>query len=109
MEKLATNREPRKSPNTNNAVLTAMIPIFPNIPKGLNNHTVGTIKNNRNKKYSYAQVTFNLYDKNGAQLGSAIANINNLEPYGKWKYDAIGLISNPEEVASYKLGEIIGF
>lgn len=76
---------------------------------GLYLHIVGTIKNNRNKRYSYVQVTFNLYDKNGAQLGTAIANINNLDPYGTWRYDAIGLISNVEDVASYKLGEITGF
>ena len=38
----------------------------------------GTIKNNTDKQYSYVQVTFNLYDKDGAQIGSALANINNL-------------------------------
>lgn len=76
---------------------------------GISLHIVGTIKNNKNKSYSYVQVTFNLYDKNGAQLGTALANINNLEPYGTWRYDALGLVANVEDVASYKLADISGF
>ena len=67
----------------------------------------GEIKNNTDKTYSYVQVTFNLYDKNESQLGTAIANINNLEPNAIWKYKAIGLVT--EKVASYKLVEITGW
>lgn len=68
----------------------------------------GTIKNNTNKTYSYVQVTFNTYDKDGAQLGTAIDNINNLEANGIWKYKAMALTSS-DEIASYKLVEITGF
>lgn len=67
----------------------------------------GTITNNTNKTYSYVQVTFNLYDADGAQLGTAMDNINNLEPNGTWKYKALGLVS--EKVASYKFVEITGW
>lgn len=67
----------------------------------------GEIKNNTDKTYSYVQVTFNLYDANGAQLGTALDNINNLEPNSTWKYKAMGLVT--EEVASYKLVEITGW
>ena len=67
----------------------------------------GEIKNNTDKTYSYVQVTFNLYDANGAQLGTALDNINNLEANGTWKYKAIGLVS--DEVVSYKLVEITGW
>lgn len=67
----------------------------------------GTIKNNTDKTYSYVQVTFNLYDADGAQLGTAVDNINNLEPNGTWKYKAIGLVT--EKVASYKFVEITGW
>ena len=31
----------------------------------------GSIKNNTDKQYSYVQVTFNLYDADGAQIGTA--------------------------------------
>lgn len=67
----------------------------------------GEIKNNTDKSYSYVQVTFNLFDESGAQLGTAVANINNLEANGTWKYRAIGLVS--QKVASYKLAEITGW
>ena len=67
----------------------------------------GEIKNNTDKSYSYVQVTFNLYDKDGNQLGTAMTNINNLEPNATWKYKAIGLVT--EKVESYKLVEITGW
>lgn len=67
----------------------------------------GEIKNNTNKQYSYVQVTFNLYDSKGNQLGTALANINNLDPNATWKYKAIGLTT--EKVTSYKLVEITGW
>ena len=69
-------------------------------------YITGTIKNNTNKQYSYVQVTFNLYDANGAQIGTALANINNLEANGTWKFKAIGTTEKP---ASYKLAEITGW
>jgi len=49
---------------------------------------VGTLKNNTNKQHGYAQVEFNLYDDAGTQVGSTIANINNLEPGGTWGFEA---------------------
>ena len=69
----------------------------------------GTIKNNTDKQYSYVQVTFNLYDSDGAQIGTALANINNLEANGIWKFKAIGSLGNGKSVASYKLMEIKGW
>ncbi len=48
----------------------------------------GVVVNNTGKSYRYASVQFNLYDASGAQVGSAIANVNNLEPHGKWKFEA---------------------
>lgn len=69
----------------------------------------GTIKNNTDKQYSYVQVTFNLYDSDGAQIGTALANINNLEANGVWKFKASGSFGNGKTVASYKLMEITGW
>ncbi len=51
-------------------------------------YVVGTIKNNVNKQFTYVQVTINEYDSSGAQIGSTLANANNLEPYGTWKFKA---------------------
>lgn len=69
----------------------------------------GTLKNNTNKEASYVQVSYNLFDKNGNQIGTALANTNNLAPGGTWKFKAMAMIDNPKEVASYKLGDVSGF
>lgn len=69
----------------------------------------GGIRNNTNKQYSYVQVSFNLYDKNGVQIGTALANVNNLEPNGVWKFKAIGLGGEANDVKTYKLMEIVGY
>lgn len=69
-------------------------------------YVTGTIKNNTDKQYTYVQVTFNLYDADGAQIGTALANINNLESNGTWKFKAIGPTEKP---ASYKLADITGW
>lgn len=69
----------------------------------------GTIKNNTDKQYTYVQVTFNIYDADGAQLGTAIDNINNLEANGIWKYNAIFTGNDVKNAVSYKLVEITGW
>ncbi len=61
----------------------------------------GTLKNNKSRDLSYAQVTFNLYDADGNQIGTAFDNINNWEAGGTWKFKAMG-IGEDGEVASYK-------
>ena len=65
----------------------------------------GTVKNNTNKDYSYVQIEFNVYDKDGSIIGSCFDNINNLEGNGTWKIKAICL-GESNNVKSYKL---IGF
>lgn len=52
---------------------------------------IGTVRNNTKKTYSYVQVEFNLYDENDVQVGSTLANVNNLEPGGTWRFEAIVL------------------
>ncbi|WP_197204086.1 FxLYD domain-containing protein [Crateriforma conspicua] len=66
----------------------------------------GVVENRRNRKLSYAQITFNIYDSSGAQVGSAAANINGLEAGGRWKFEAHGLT---EKGTSYKFSELSGF
>lgn len=70
-------------------------------------YVIGGIRNNLDKQYSYVQVTFNLYNKDGAQIGTAMDNINNLEPNGIWKFKAIGIVG--EMVDTYKLTDITGW
>jgi len=67
---------------------------------------VGKIKNNTGKEQSYVQVEINLYDKDGAQVGSTLANVNNLEVDAIWAFEAYVL---EENVASYKIKDVTGF
>lgn len=53
-----------------------------------NRYLIGTLTSNTGKTYSYVQVEINLYDQSGAQVGSTLANVNNLEPYAAWKFRA---------------------
>ena len=54
---------------------------------------------------SYAQVSYNLYDADGAQIGTALANTNNLASGGTWKFEAVGFES-VEDVASFELVDV---
>lgn len=68
----------------------------------------GSVKNNTDKNYTYVSITFNLYDADGAQIGTAFDSINNLEANGTWKFKATR-VSDADKVASYKLVEIKGY
>lgn len=71
----------------------------------------GYVQNNTDKEYSYVSIEFNLYDADGALIGTAMDNINNLEANGKWKFKASSLTTSEETaiIASYKLKEITGW
>ncbi len=58
---------------------------------------VGTLKNTTSREYGYIQIEFNLYDAGGNQVGSTLANINNLEPGRTWKFEAPVLTSEATE------------
>lgn len=51
----------------------------------------GTVVNQRDRTLSYVQITFNLYDETGALVGTALANVNNLEAGGRWNFRAVTL------------------
>ncbi|MCB1579903.1 MAG: hypothetical protein H6859_09815 [Rhodospirillales bacterium] len=67
---------------------------------------VGILKNTTDREYGYVQIQFNLYDKDGVQVGSTLANVNNLEPQSTWKFEA-GIIE--ENVTMFKVKDITGF
>lgn len=71
-------------------------------------YITGKLTNNTEDEVSYIQVEYNLYDAEGAQVGTALANTNNLQPGGVWKFEAIGTAS-PDEVASFELIDVTGF
>lgn len=65
----------------------------------------GVLQNNTDKEYVYCQITFKLYDAEGNMIGTALANVNNFEAGGKWKFKAMGM----GKAASYKFSEITSF
>ena len=66
----------------------------------------GKVRNNSSKEYGYAQISFNLYDRENAQIGTALANVSNLEANGVWKFEAMCLEDN---VATAKFKDVTGF
>jgi len=52
------------------------------------NHITGVARNTGGKSFGYVQIEFNVYDSTGAQIGSTLANVNNLQPGGTWKFEA---------------------
>lgn len=75
---------------------------------GLACYLSGTLKNNSGKECSYIQISFNLYDAEGNQIGTAMDNLNNLADGGTWKFKAMGVDANGD-VASWELADISAF
>ena len=75
---------------------------------GYSYYITGKIINKKGKELDYAQIIFNLYDEEGAQIGTAIDNINGLKEDGVWKFEAMAL-EDPEKIASWELDSIDAF
>lgn len=52
------------------------------------NAACGVVINNTSRTMSYVQVEINLYDMNDNQIGSTMANVNNLAAGSKWVFKA---------------------
>jgi hypothetical protein len=66
----------------------------------------GTVINRSTRKLNYAEITFNLYDQSGAQVGTAVDNIRGLEPGGRWNFKATTFGT---DFSGYKINELSGF
>jgi hypothetical protein len=64
----------------------------------------GTVINRRKDKVRYTQITFNIYDQSGARVGTALANINDLEPGSSWNFKAVTFT----KFKTYKFSELVG-
>jgi hypothetical protein len=71
-----------------------------------NRAIVGDVTNKSAESYSYVAVNFNLYDAYGVQVGSTLANVNNLDAHGTWNFEAPVL---EESAQPAKLVEITAF
>ena len=71
-------------------------------------YITGTLTNNKDTDVSYVQIEYVLYDADGAQIGTALANTSNLKAGGVWKFEAVAMVE-PANVASYERADITGF
>ena len=58
---------------------------------------------------SYASVEFSIYDVEGNNLGTALANINNLLKGDTWNFEATLLDFSTSKPVSYRLADIIAW
>lgn len=68
----------------------------------------GTFTNLTDSQLGYVSVSYNLFDADGNQLGTAYANTSNLDAGGTWKFEAVGMYDQAK-IASYKLADVTGF
>jgi hypothetical protein len=66
----------------------------------------GTVHNPSTRTFSLATISFDLFDKSGARVGTALDNINNLAPGQAWKFKAYILDKGAQNA---KLAKLEGF
>lgn len=69
----------------------------------------GYVANNSDKPVdNYIQITFDALDKEGANVGSCLANTNTVDAQGKWKFKAM-CTGEVEDIETVRFKEITGF
>lgn len=69
----------------------------------------GYVLNNSDEAITtYVQITFDTLDKNGANLGTCLANTNTIDANGKWKFEA-ACLDDAAEIDKVRFKEITGF
>ena len=75
---------------------------------GFSTYVSGTLTNNGEGK-GYVQITIPCYDKDGAKMGDAMANVNDIEANGKWKFKAMFLGTEKPESCDISKADVSGF
>lgn len=68
----------------------------------------GTVKNNKDKDYTYVEIEFICYDSAGNNIGTAINNTNSLLGNQTWKFKAMGIFPKTK-VDHCDFHEVTGF
>ena len=71
-------------------------------------YVTGVLQNNGAKK-GYVQITIPCYDKDGAKLGDALANVNDIEANGKWKFKAMFAGNEKPKTCNIENAKVTGF
>lgn len=106
-----TNDNSVNSTNNDSAILSEKFSytISDSYSNGYSYYIEGVVTNNRDKEYSYVQIEFICYDKDGNNLGTAMDNTNNLLGKQTWKYKAIGLFTDGSTVDHCDFREVSGW
>lgn len=75
--------------------------------EGYFGYITGTVKNNTNHAYRYAEININVYDESGAQIATPMSNTENLQAGGTWKFKT-PIIPRPTGPFTYKVVKIHG-
>jgi hypothetical protein len=65
----------------------------------------GMVVNQTGKAYRFVQISYDLFDSTGAQIGTASANTRGLEPHGRWLFKTV--IS--DHCTRFKLASLDGY
>lgn len=65
----------------------------------------GIVVNGRSRRLSSATITFNLYDQNGAKVGSVSDSIRGLDPGERWRFRAVTF----RKFNTYTFSKLSGF
>ena len=71
-------------------------------------YVTGVLQNNGGQK-GYVQIMIPCYDKDGAKLGDALANVNDIEANGKWKFKAMFAGNEKPETCNVENARVSGF
>ncbi len=86
--------------------LVVLLPTLKGTSGQFSGEITGIVVNRPNRTLRYAEIRFNLLDDSGAQVGSALANINDLEAGGRWSFRAVTL---RRDFAQYKVTKVSGY
>ena len=75
---------------------------------GISYQIDGYVTNNTDRDYSYVEIEFTAYDKDGNTLGTCLDNNSGLEKGGRWKFSA-SCLENVNEIANFKLKDLSGY
>ena len=65
----------------------------------------GMVVNQTEKAYRFVQISYDLFDSSGAQIGTASLNTRGLEPHGRWLFKTV--IS--DHCTRFKLAKLDGY
>lgn len=68
----------------------------------------GSFTNTSGKELTYVQLSYNLFDADGNQIGTAFANTSNLADGTTWKFEAM-CSQDSNDISSFRLGDVTAY